>query len=64
MMQPMLWGGVADAPMTLGARGRGLGRLFQGLIDGDPVAWTITGVIVAVLVVIVAVKVAKARRGV
>lgn len=33
---------------TLALRGRGLGRLLEGLYNGDPVAWTITGVVIAI----------------
>ena len=33
---------------TLGARGRALGRLFEDLGDGDPVAWIGVGVFAAV----------------
>jgi hypothetical protein len=32
------------------ARGRGAARLLEGLWNGDPVAWGIVGVIVAVMV--------------
>ncbi len=32
----------------IGARGRGLGKLLEGLYNGDPGAWTIVGVIVAI----------------
>lgn len=30
--------------------GRGAGRLIEGLFKGDPVAWGITGVVVAVFI--------------
>ena len=36
-------------PSTL-ARGRGLGKLLEGLWEGDPTAWTILVVIVVAMV--------------
>ena len=32
------------------ARGRGLGRLLEGLWNGDPVSWGILGLVVAIMV--------------
>ena len=45
---------VATAPIL--ARGRGLARLIEGLWNGDPVAWGISGVVIAVLVAIAVFK--------
>lgn len=40
------------ATSVLAARG----ALFRKLFEGDPVAWTITGIVVAVLIIIAVVK--------
>jgi hypothetical protein len=36
--------------------GRGLGKLVAGLMEGDPVAWGITGVVVVILIGYYAIK--------
>lgn len=57
-MSTVLLGNAVATPIL--ARGRGLGKLIQGLMDGDPVAWTITGVVVAIFI---GIAVFKAVRG-
>jgi hypothetical protein len=43
---------VYDVHPVLIARGRGLGKLIEGLWNGEPAAWIILGVVVAGMVAI------------
>ncbi len=47
-----LFGGALAFVPVLAARGRAI----QKLLDGDPVAWTILGVVVAIMIVVGIVK--------
>jgi hypothetical protein len=43
-------------------RGRGIGRLISGLFEGDPVSWTIFGILIAILLAYIAYVVYKSKK--